>query len=88
MNPYSNSPYGLGIGATNKAYGVTGFSSRGRPEGNHDRELALANLHCERWRASRKTCGDEAQGFLFSKPMPAQEFREFIRQQVQPVPDA
>lgn len=44
MNPYSNSPYGLGIGATNKAYGVTGFSSRGRPEGNHDRELALANL--------------------------------------------
>ncbi|MFC0251326.1 S8 family serine peptidase [Massilia consociata] len=44
MNPYSNAPYGLGIGATNKAYGVTGFSSRGRPDGNHDRELALANL--------------------------------------------
>ncbi|UVW30344.1 S8 family serine peptidase [Massilia sp. H6] len=44
MNPYSNAPYGLGIGATNKAFGMTGFSSRGRPEGNHDRELALANL--------------------------------------------
>jgi subtilisin family serine protease len=44
MNPYSNAPYALGIGATNKAYGMTGFSSRGRPEGNHDRELALANL--------------------------------------------
>lgn len=44
MNPYSNAPYALGIGATNKAYGVTGFSSRGRPDGNHDRELALANL--------------------------------------------
>lgn len=44
MNPYSNAPYALGIGATNKAYGVTGFSSRGRPDGNHDRELALTNL--------------------------------------------
>lgn len=45
MNPYSNAPYALGIGATNKAHGVTGFSSRGRPDGNHDRELALANLN-------------------------------------------
>ena len=44
MNPYSNAPYALGIGATNKAYGMAGFSSRGRPDGNHDRELALANL--------------------------------------------
>jgi subtilisin family serine protease len=44
MNPYSNAPYALGIGATNKAYGMTDFSSRGRPDGNHDRELALANL--------------------------------------------
>ena len=44
LNPYANAPYGLGIGATNKAYGITGFSSRGRPDGNHDRELALANL--------------------------------------------
>lgn len=44
MNPHSNAPYALGIGATNKAYGMADFSSRGRPEGNHDRELALANL--------------------------------------------
>lgn len=44
LNPYAASPYGLGIGATNKAYGITGFSSRGRPDGNHDRELALANV--------------------------------------------
>lgn len=44
MNPYSNAPYALGIGATNKAYGMADFSSRGRPDGNHDRELALANL--------------------------------------------
>ena len=44
LNPYAAAPYGLGIGATNKAYGITGFSSRGRPDGNHDRELALANL--------------------------------------------
>lgn len=44
MNPYSNAPYALGIGAANKAYGMADFSSRGRPDGNHDRELALANL--------------------------------------------
>lgn len=44
MNPYSNAPYALGIGATNKAHGMADFSSRGRPDGNHDRELALANL--------------------------------------------
>ena len=44
LNPYAAAPYGLGIGATNKAYGITGFSSRGRRDGNHDRELALANL--------------------------------------------
>lgn len=44
LNPYAAAPYGLGIGATNKAYGMTGFSSRGRPDGNHDRERALANL--------------------------------------------
>lgn len=44
LNPYAAAPYGLGIGATNKAYGITGFSSRGRPDGNHDRELALVNL--------------------------------------------
>ena len=40
------------------------------------------------WGFLRDKHGDEAQGFLFSRPMPAQEFREFIRLQVQPVPDA
>jgi EAL domain-containing protein (putative c-di-GMP-specific phosphodiesterase class I) len=30
--------------------------------------------------------GDEAQGFLFARPMPAPEFREFIRTRAQPVP--
>ncbi|HYD81075.1 MAG TPA: S8 family serine peptidase [Paucimonas sp.] len=44
LNPYAAAPYVLGIGATNKSYGMTGFSSRGRPDANHDRELALANL--------------------------------------------
>ncbi len=29
---------------------------------------------------------DEAQGFLFARPMPAREFREFIRSRAQPVP--
>ena len=40
------------------------------------------------WGFLRDKHGDEAQGFLFSRPMPAGEFREFIRKQVQPVPDA
>ncbi|MDB5747585.1 MAG: hypothetical protein JWP72_2433 [Massilia sp.] len=40
------------------------------------------------WGFLRDKQGDEAQGYLFSRPMPAQEFREFIRLQVQPVPDA
>ncbi|MGX4641178.1 EAL domain-containing protein [Massilia sp. SYSU DXS3249] len=40
------------------------------------------------WGFLRDKQGDEAQGFLFSKPMPAGEFREFIRKQAQPVPDA
>lgn len=44
LNPYAAAPYALGIGATSKAYAITGFSSRGRPDGNHDRELALTNL--------------------------------------------
>lgn len=43
-NPYATAPYVLGIGATDKAYKLTGFSSRGRPDGNHDRDLALRNL--------------------------------------------
>jgi diguanylate cyclase (GGDEF)-like protein len=40
------------------------------------------------WVFLRDKQGDEAQGYLFARPMPAQEFREFIRRQVQPVPDA
>jgi serine protease AprX len=44
LNPYAAAPYVLGVGATSKSYALTGFSSRGRPDGNHDRELALANL--------------------------------------------
>jgi diguanylate cyclase (GGDEF)-like protein/PAS domain S-box-containing protein len=40
------------------------------------------------WGFLRDKHGDEAQGFLFARPMPAGEFREFIRLQVQPVPDA
>ena len=39
------------------------------------------------WGFLRDKHGDEAQGFLFARPMPAGEFREFIRKQVQPVPD-
>ncbi|WP_188208152.1 S8 family peptidase [Alkalibacillus aidingensis] len=42
-NPYSASPYVLGIGATDKSYNVTDFSSRGKENGNFDREEALAN---------------------------------------------
>ena len=40
------------------------------------------------WGFLRDKHGDEAQGFLFARPMPAGEFREFIRLQVQLVPDA
>lgn len=40
------------------------------------------------WGFLRDKQGDEAQGYLFSRPMPASEFREFIRKQAQPVPDA
>jgi EAL domain-containing protein (putative c-di-GMP-specific phosphodiesterase class I) len=38
------------------------------------------------WGFLRDKRGDEAQGFLFARPMPAREFREFIRTQAQPVP--
>ncbi|QZT35356.1 S8 family serine peptidase [Caldalkalibacillus thermarum TA2.A1] len=44
-NPYATAPYVLGIAATDKAYRITGFSSRGKTDGNHDRELALNNLY-------------------------------------------
>jgi diguanylate cyclase (GGDEF)-like protein/PAS domain S-box-containing protein len=40
------------------------------------------------WQFLRTKLGDEAQGYLFSHPMPAADFREFIRQQVPPIPDA
>ena len=40
------------------------------------------------WGFLREKLGDEAQGYLFARPMPASEFREFIRRQAQPVPDA
>ncbi|MFC5477760.1 EAL domain-containing protein [Massilia suwonensis] len=40
------------------------------------------------WGFLRDKQGDEAQGYLFARPMPAREFREFIRRQAQPVPDA
>ncbi|MBD8532441.1 MULTISPECIES: EAL domain-containing protein [unclassified Massilia] len=40
------------------------------------------------WGFLRDKRGDEAQGYLFARPMPAHEFREFIRRQAQPVPDA
>ncbi|WP_236838787.1 S8 family peptidase [Caldalkalibacillus salinus] len=43
-NPYTTAPYVLGIGATDKAYKVTGFSSRGIEDANHDRERALQNF--------------------------------------------
>jgi len=40
------------------------------------------------WGFLREKLGDEAQGYLFARPMPAGEFREFIRRQAQPVPGA
>jgi diguanylate cyclase len=38
------------------------------------------------WGFLREKHGDEAQGYLFARPMPAREFRDFLKTQEQPVP--
>jgi diguanylate cyclase (GGDEF)-like protein/PAS domain S-box-containing protein len=38
------------------------------------------------WGFLRDKRGDEGQGYLFARPMPAREFRDFIRARAQPVP--
>jgi len=38
------------------------------------------------WGFLRDKHSDEAQGYLFARPMPADEFREFVRERAQPVP--
>jgi diguanylate cyclase (GGDEF)-like protein/PAS domain S-box-containing protein len=38
------------------------------------------------WGFLRDRNSDEAQGYLFGRPMPVREFRDFVRAQAQPVP--
>jgi EAL domain-containing protein (putative c-di-GMP-specific phosphodiesterase class I) len=38
------------------------------------------------WGFLREKHSDEAQGFLFGRPMPVREFGEFVRAQAQPIP--
>jgi diguanylate cyclase len=37
------------------------------------------------WGFLREKHGDEAQGYLFARPMPAAQFRDFLRERAQPV---
>ncbi|WP_255151380.1 S8 family serine peptidase [Halorarius halobius] len=43
LNDYAKAPWVLGVGATNDDRAVTGFSSRGRQDGAHDRSQALSD---------------------------------------------
>jgi serine protease AprX len=43
MNDYAKAPWVLSVAATDDAKAITGFSSRGRPGGAHDRQTALSN---------------------------------------------
>jgi serine protease AprX len=45
LSRYAKAPHVLGVGAGTKSKELTGFSSRGRPDGNHDRQTAYDNLH-------------------------------------------
>jgi serine protease AprX len=43
LNDYAKAPWVLGVAATDDDRNVTDFSSRGRPDGKHDRSTALAD---------------------------------------------
>ncbi|WP_255148919.1 S8 family serine peptidase [Halorarius halobius] len=44
ISRYAKAPHVLAVGAGTKEKSLTGFSSRGRPDGNHDRKTAYGNL--------------------------------------------